>query len=213
MAELLLELSERRDPGAHADARCRRSQAPGERRPEGRGHRRSSRRAPSPRRAGWPWSSTALPAARADVSEERRGPRVGAPDQAVQGFLKATGLASLDQAEKRDTGKGEFWFAVITKKGGPTAEALARHDRRRDESAALAQVDEVGQRHHDLGAPAAVHRRAVRRQGAEGRSGAGRPDGADRLRRHHARPSLPRPRARSRSRTSPTTPPSCAPRT
>jgi glycyl-tRNA synthetase beta chain len=65
-----------------------------------------------------------LPAARADVSEERRGPRVGAPDQAVQGFLKAAGLASLDQAEKRDTGKGEFWFAVIAKKGGPTAEAL-----------------------------------------------------------------------------------------
>jgi glycyl-tRNA synthetase beta chain len=65
-----------------------------------------------------------LPTARADVSEERRGPRVGAPDQAVQGFLKATGLASLDQAEKRDTGKGEFWFAVIKKKGGPTAEAL-----------------------------------------------------------------------------------------
>ena len=65
-----------------------------------------------------------LPTARADVSEERRGPRVGAPEQAVQGFLKATGLASLDQAEKRDTGKGEFWFAVIRKKGGPTAEAL-----------------------------------------------------------------------------------------
>jgi glycyl-tRNA synthetase beta chain len=65
-----------------------------------------------------------LPTARADVSEERRGPRVGAPDQAVQGFLKGAGLASLDQAEKRDTGKGEFWFAVIKKKGGPTAEAL-----------------------------------------------------------------------------------------
>ncbi|HLM11680.1 MAG TPA: glycine--tRNA ligase subunit beta [Reyranella sp.] len=65
-----------------------------------------------------------LPAARADISEERRGPRVGAPEQAVQGFLKATGLSSLDQAEKRDTGKGEFWFAVIAKKGGPTAEAL-----------------------------------------------------------------------------------------
>jgi glycyl-tRNA synthetase beta chain len=65
-----------------------------------------------------------LSAARADVSEERRGPRVGAPEQAVQGFLKATGLSSLDQAEKRDTGKGEFWFAVIARKGGPTAEAL-----------------------------------------------------------------------------------------
>ncbi len=65
-----------------------------------------------------------IPAMRADVNEERRGPRVGAPDNAVQGFLKGAGLASLDQAEKRDTGKGEFWFAVIRKKGGPTADAL-----------------------------------------------------------------------------------------
>jgi len=65
-----------------------------------------------------------IPASRDDVSEEKRGPRVGAPDQAVQGFLKGAGLASLDQAEKRDTGKGEFWFAVVTKKGGPTADAL-----------------------------------------------------------------------------------------
>ncbi|HLG47639.1 MAG TPA: glycine--tRNA ligase subunit beta [Reyranella sp.] len=65
-----------------------------------------------------------LPAARPDVSEKRRGPRVGAPDNAVQGFLKDAGLGSLDQAEKRDTGKGEFWFAVITKKGGPTADVL-----------------------------------------------------------------------------------------
>ena len=65
-----------------------------------------------------------LPAARADVNEEKRGPRVGAPEQAVQGFLKGAGLASLDQAEKRDTGKGEFWFAVIDKKGGPTTDAL-----------------------------------------------------------------------------------------
>ena len=59
-----------------------------------------------------------------DVSEERRGPRVGAPDQAIQGFLKGAGLSSLDQAQKRDTGKGEFWFAVVEKKGGPTAEVL-----------------------------------------------------------------------------------------
>jgi glycyl-tRNA synthetase beta chain len=65
-----------------------------------------------------------LPTARADASEEKRGPRVGAPDQAIQGFLRSAGLASLDQAEKRDAGKGEFWFAVIRKKGGPTAEAL-----------------------------------------------------------------------------------------
>jgi glycyl-tRNA synthetase beta chain len=65
-----------------------------------------------------------LPAARPDVSEERRGPRVGAPDHAIQGFLKGAGLGSLEQAGKRDTGKGEFWFAVIKKKGGPTADVL-----------------------------------------------------------------------------------------
>ncbi len=92
-----------------------------------------------------------LPTARADVSEERRGPRVGAPDQAIQGFLKGAGLASLDQAEKRDTGKGEFWFAVLKKKGGPTAESLPRHHRHRDEGAAMAQIDEMGQRHHGRG--------------------------------------------------------------
>ncbi len=65
-----------------------------------------------------------IPATRADISEERRGPRVGAPDNAVQGFLKGAGLTSLAEAEKRDTGKGEFWFATLRKKGGPTAEIL-----------------------------------------------------------------------------------------
>jgi len=65
-----------------------------------------------------------LPAARPDVEEERRGPRVGAPENAIQGFLRGAGLASLDQCEKRDTGKGEFWFAVLRKKGGPTTDLL-----------------------------------------------------------------------------------------
>ncbi|MBI5164287.1 MAG: glycine--tRNA ligase subunit beta [Magnetospirillum sp.] len=63
-----------------------------------------------------------LPLAGPDVAEERRGPRVGAPEQAMDGFLKASGMA-LDQLETRDTGKGEFWFAVINRKGRPTVEA------------------------------------------------------------------------------------------
>ena len=67
-----------------------------------------------------------LPLAQPDVTEEKRGPRVGAPDQAVQGFLKSAGLANLDQCEKRDTGKGEFWFAVVKKKGVKTKECLER---------------------------------------------------------------------------------------
>ncbi|HUN47449.1 MAG TPA: glycine--tRNA ligase subunit beta [Stellaceae bacterium] len=65
-----------------------------------------------------------VPAAQVDQSEERRGPRVGAPPQAVEGFLKSTGLASLDQCEQRDTGKGVFYFAVIRRAGKPTVEVL-----------------------------------------------------------------------------------------
>ncbi len=65
-----------------------------------------------------------LPLAQPDVREERRGPRVGAPEAAVQGFLKGAGLASLDGCEQRDTGKGVFWFAVIEKPGQATAQVL-----------------------------------------------------------------------------------------
>ena len=65
-----------------------------------------------------------LPKAQPDVSEERRGPRVGSPASAVDGFLKSAGLSSLDQCEARDTGKGVFYFAVIRRAGRPTASVL-----------------------------------------------------------------------------------------
>ena len=65
-----------------------------------------------------------LPLAQPDVREEKRGPRVGAPEAAVQGFLKSAGLASLEACQQRDTGKGVFWFAVIEKPGRATAEVL-----------------------------------------------------------------------------------------
>lgn len=68
-----------------------------------------------------------LPARSADVREEKKGPRVGAPEAAVQGFLRAAGLASLDQAkiEKDPKGKGEFYVAVVEKPGAPTLDLLA----------------------------------------------------------------------------------------
>ncbi len=66
-----------------------------------------------------------LPERTADVREEKKGPRVGSPEQAVVGFLKSAGLASLDQCEQRDTGKGIFYFAVTEKAGRATAEVLA----------------------------------------------------------------------------------------
>jgi glycyl-tRNA synthetase beta chain len=64
-----------------------------------------------------------LPVASPDISEERRGPRVGAPEAALQGFLKAAGVP-LDQCEQRDTGNGTFYFAVIKKSGQQTAVLL-----------------------------------------------------------------------------------------
>src|SRR5712691_8303611 len=58
-----------------------------------------------------------IPARQPDRSEERRGPRVGAPPAALDGFLRAAGLASIEQCEIRDTGRGEFYFAILQRPG------------------------------------------------------------------------------------------------
>lgn len=65
-----------------------------------------------------------IPVSQADRGEERRGPREGAPEQAVAGFLTANGLASLDEAELRETPKGNFYFAVQHIKGQQTIDLL-----------------------------------------------------------------------------------------
>ncbi len=65
-----------------------------------------------------------VPDATADVREERKGPRVGAPDQAMQGFLRSTGLA-LGDLQKKNDGKGEFYIAIVEKRGRPTVEVIA----------------------------------------------------------------------------------------
>jgi glycyl-tRNA synthetase beta chain len=64
-----------------------------------------------------------LPTTQADIEEERRGPRVGSPQPAVEGFLKSVGM-SLAQCEQRDTGKGVFYFAVLRRSGRATVEIL-----------------------------------------------------------------------------------------
>ncbi|MCE4224483.1 glycine--tRNA ligase subunit beta [Methylobacterium sp. C25] len=67
-----------------------------------------------------------LPARGDAVREERRGPKVGAPDAAVQGFLRGAGLTSLDQATTiTDPKKGEFYLAVIERPGRETLDVLA----------------------------------------------------------------------------------------
>ncbi|WP_315773953.1 MULTISPECIES: glycine--tRNA ligase subunit beta [unclassified Bradyrhizobium] len=67
-----------------------------------------------------------IPARQADLKEERKGPRVGGADAAIQGFLKATGLSSIEEATiQRDPKKGDFYVALIEKPGRATLDVLA----------------------------------------------------------------------------------------
>ena len=65
-----------------------------------------------------------VPAAQPDRSEERRGPRVGAPAPAIEGFLRSAGITSIEECEIRDTDRGEFYFATVNRPGRPSAEVL-----------------------------------------------------------------------------------------
>ncbi|SMO37634.1 glycine--tRNA ligase subunit beta [Paracoccus laeviglucosivorans] len=56
--------------------------------------------------------------------EERKGPRTDAPDAALEGFLRSTGL-TRDQLEARDDKKGQVWFATLTKPGRPASDIVA----------------------------------------------------------------------------------------
>ena len=64
-----------------------------------------------------------LPASQPDISIERKGPKVAAPEQAIRGFLKSAGV-TLNQCEQRKTPKGMVWFAVSQEQGRPTVEVL-----------------------------------------------------------------------------------------
>ena len=60
-----------------------------------------------------------LPTIQPDVTEERRGPKIGAPEQALKGFLQSTGL-TLEQCEQRDG----YYYATIERKGRDVAEVV-----------------------------------------------------------------------------------------
>lgn len=66
-----------------------------------------------------------IPARQPDLKEERRGPRVGGPEPAIQGFLKATGLASLSEAKIQSDKKGDFYIALIEKPGRAAIDVIA----------------------------------------------------------------------------------------
>jgi glycyl-tRNA synthetase beta chain len=66
-----------------------------------------------------------VPGKQPDTREEKKGPRVGAPQGAVKGFLKAAGLTSIEQAKvEKDAKKGDFYVAVIEKAGRPAIEVI-----------------------------------------------------------------------------------------
>ncbi|KIC30757.1 glycine--tRNA ligase subunit beta [Leisingera sp. ANG-M6] len=58
------------------------------------------------------------------IREERKGPKKGAPDKAIEGFLRGAGL-TREQLEERETPKGAVYFAMIEKPGRPAAEIIA----------------------------------------------------------------------------------------
>ncbi len=66
-----------------------------------------------------------VPARQPDIKEEKKGPRVGAPENAIAGFLKASGLQSIKQAKVQPDKKGDFYVAVIDKPGRPTLDVIA----------------------------------------------------------------------------------------
>ncbi len=66
-----------------------------------------------------------LPAKQPDLKEEKKGPRVGAPDGAIQGFLKAAGLTSISEAKVQNDKKGDFYIAITEKKGRATQDVIA----------------------------------------------------------------------------------------
>jgi glycyl-tRNA synthetase beta chain len=60
-----------------------------------------------------------------DISQERKGPRVGAPEQALAGFLRGAGLDSIDQCEVQSNKKGDFYVAKIEQKGRAASDILS----------------------------------------------------------------------------------------
>jgi glycyl-tRNA synthetase beta chain len=66
-----------------------------------------------------------VPAKSPDLSEERKGPRVNAPEQAIAGFVKSAGLRSIkDATVVKDDKKGDFYIVKIEKPGRPAKEIV-----------------------------------------------------------------------------------------
>src|SRR5580698_7735201 len=65
-----------------------------------------------------------VPARQPDIKDERKGPKVGAPEQAIAGFLRTAGLTSISEAKVQPDKKGDFYVAVIEKPGRAAIEVI-----------------------------------------------------------------------------------------
>ena len=106
-----------------------------------------------------------LPAKQPDVKEEKKGPRVGAPENAIAGFLKAAGLTSISQAKVQPDKKGDFYVAVLDRPAG-TRSTSSKTYCTDDRDLSLAEINALGcsigqTRIAFMGASAALHRRDV----------------------------------------------------
>jgi glycyl-tRNA synthetase beta chain len=67
-----------------------------------------------------------VPARQPDLKEEKKGPRVGAPERAIEGFLKSAGLVSIAEATiQKDPKRGDFYIALIDRPGRPAIDVIA----------------------------------------------------------------------------------------
>jgi glycyl-tRNA synthetase beta chain len=66
-----------------------------------------------------------VPARQPDTREEKKGPRVGAPEEAIAGFLKAAGLKSVAEAKVQPDKKGDFYVALIERPGRSAIDVIA----------------------------------------------------------------------------------------
>ena len=131
-----------------------------------------------------------VPAKSPDISEERKGPRVNAPEQAIAGFVKSAGLRSIKDAAGRQGREEGRLLRRQGREAGPGGEG----DRGRGGAGgggevSVAEVDALGLGQDHLGAAAAFDRLPARRQGGAVR------DRGRRERQGDARASLPRQRA------------------
>ena len=68
-----------------------------------------------------------MPSRSKDKIEERRGPRVGAPEKAIEGFLKAANLRAIEDAQVvSDEKKGDYYLAKIEKPGLPAPDIISK---------------------------------------------------------------------------------------